>query len=77
MSLAFSSLLESGLEYNPPSQYLLPVLESDGGETAVDGVSRTACVYADSETRWQVSVYGAGSQVASSWVWTPSLPSTV
>ncbi|XP_060106995.1 E3 ubiquitin-protein ligase LRSAM1 isoform X1 [Heteronotia binoei] len=44
---------ESGIEYNPPSQYLLPVLESDGGETLVDGVSRTVCKYANNEAEWQ------------------------
>ncbi|XP_015278585.1 PREDICTED: E3 ubiquitin-protein ligase LRSAM1 [Gekko japonicus] len=44
---------ESGIEYNPPSQYLLPVLESDGGETSVDGISRTVCKYANNEAEWQ------------------------
>ncbi|XP_077162970.1 E3 ubiquitin-protein ligase LRSAM1 isoform X2 [Paroedura picta] len=44
---------ESGIEYNSPSQYLLPVLESDGGETSVDGVSRTVCKYANNEAEWQ------------------------
>uniref|UniRef100_A0A803TMT8 RING-type domain-containing protein n=1 Tax=Anolis carolinensis TaxID=28377 RepID=A0A803TMT8_ANOCA len=39
---------EFGIEYNPPSQYLLPVLESDGGETAVDGVK-----YVQNEAEWQ------------------------
>uniref|UniRef100_A0A8D0BVH6 Leucine rich repeat and sterile alpha motif containing 1 n=1 Tax=Salvator merianae TaxID=96440 RepID=A0A8D0BVH6_SALMN len=42
-----------GIEYNPPSQYLLPVLESDGGETSVDGVSRTVCSYAEDEAKLQ------------------------
>ncbi|XP_053138205.1 E3 ubiquitin-protein ligase LRSAM1 isoform X2 [Hemicordylus capensis] len=44
---------ELGIEYNPPSQYLLPVLESDPGETAVDGVSRTERRFAESEAEWQ------------------------
>ena len=30
------SLAESGLEYYPPSQYLLPVLEQDGAENSLD-----------------------------------------
>ncbi|XP_048368053.1 E3 ubiquitin-protein ligase LRSAM1 [Sphaerodactylus townsendi] len=44
---------ESGIEYNPPSQYLLPVLERDGGETSVDGVSGTFCKYVNNEAEWQ------------------------
>ncbi|KAH0615482.1 hypothetical protein JD844_004780 [Phrynosoma platyrhinos] len=43
---------ELGIEYNSPSQYLLPVLESDGGET-VDGVNRTVCKYMENEAEWQ------------------------
>lgn len=42
------------MEYSPPSQFLLPVLERDGGETSVDAVGRAACQYADSEAEWQV-----------------------
>lgn len=44
---------ELGMEYSPPSQHLLPVLERDGGETSVDGVCRTACQYVDHEVEWQ------------------------
>lgn len=45
---SFSCGLEMGLEYCPPSQYLLPVLEHDGtkpDEDCVDG----------EEMSWQVS----------------------
>ncbi|KAM6431341.1 E3 ubiquitin-protein ligase LRSAM1 isoform 1-T7 [Liasis olivaceus] len=42
-----------GIEYNPPSQYLLPVLESDGGEISADGIRRTAGRYAEDEAEWQ------------------------
>uniref|UniRef100_A0A8D2Q7W7 Leucine rich repeat and sterile alpha motif containing 1 n=1 Tax=Varanus komodoensis TaxID=61221 RepID=A0A8D2Q7W7_VARKO len=45
---------ELGIEYTPPSQYLLPILESGRGEEAVDGVSAAVCSYADSEAEWQV-----------------------
>uniref|UniRef100_A0A7M4EYE0 Leucine rich repeat and sterile alpha motif containing 1 n=1 Tax=Crocodylus porosus TaxID=8502 RepID=A0A7M4EYE0_CROPO len=44
---------ESGIKYSPPSQYLLPVLESDGGETSVDGVDWTTCKYVEEEGKWQ------------------------
>ncbi|XP_020656570.3 E3 ubiquitin-protein ligase LRSAM1 isoform X4 [Pogona vitticeps] len=44
---------EVGIEYNPPSQYLLPVLESDGGETSVDGADKTLQKYAENEAQWQ------------------------
>ncbi|XP_044309030.1 E3 ubiquitin-protein ligase LRSAM1 isoform X2 [Varanus komodoensis] len=44
---------ELGIEYTPPSQYLLPILESGRGEEAVDGVSAAVCSYADSEAEWQ------------------------
>uniref|UniRef100_A0A8D0HGK3 Leucine rich repeat and sterile alpha motif containing 1 n=1 Tax=Sphenodon punctatus TaxID=8508 RepID=A0A8D0HGK3_SPHPU len=44
---------ESGIEYFPPSQYLLPVLESDGGEMAVDGVDSLVGKYMEDETKWQ------------------------
>ncbi|XP_042334271.1 E3 ubiquitin-protein ligase LRSAM1 isoform X2 [Sceloporus undulatus] len=44
---------ELGIEYNSPSQYLLPVLESDGAETSVDGVNRTVCKYMQNEAEWQ------------------------
>uniref|UniRef100_A0A8C5RSE5 Leucine rich repeat and sterile alpha motif containing 1 n=1 Tax=Laticauda laticaudata TaxID=8630 RepID=A0A8C5RSE5_LATLA len=42
-----------GMEYNPPSQYLLPVLESDGGEISADGIRRTAGKYMEEEAEWQ------------------------
>uniref|UniRef100_A0A8C2TZY2 Leucine rich repeat and sterile alpha motif containing 1 n=1 Tax=Coturnix japonica TaxID=93934 RepID=A0A8C2TZY2_COTJA len=32
---------ECGIAYYPPTQYVLPALERDGGETTVDGVDRT------------------------------------
>uniref|UniRef100_A0A8C7APM1 E3 ubiquitin-protein ligase LRSAM1 n=1 Tax=Neovison vison TaxID=452646 RepID=A0A8C7APM1_NEOVI len=44
---------ESGLEYYPPSQYLLPVLEQDGGDTprdSPDGPSDRLC---REEVEWQ------------------------
>ncbi|XP_074871593.1 E3 ubiquitin-protein ligase LRSAM1 isoform X2 [Carettochelys insculpta] len=44
---------ESGIQYCPPSQYLLPVLESDGGETSVDGVNRVVHKYVEEESKWQ------------------------
>nr|XP_034968563.1 E3 ubiquitin-protein ligase LRSAM1 isoform X2 [Zootoca vivipara] len=44
---------ELGIEYNSPSQYLLPVLESDGGDTSVDGVSRMVMKHAENEAEWQ------------------------
>nr|XP_016854214.1 PREDICTED: E3 ubiquitin-protein ligase LRSAM1 [Anolis carolinensis] len=49
LTCLFTFLVEFGIEYNPPSQYLLPVLESDGGETAVDGVKK----YVQNEAEWQ------------------------
>ncbi|KAM9116788.1 E3 ubiquitin-protein ligase LRSAM1 isoform 2-T2 [Pangshura tecta] len=44
---------ESGIKYCPPSQYLLPVLETDGGETSVDGVDRRVHKYLEEESEWQ------------------------
>ncbi|XP_038230261.1 E3 ubiquitin-protein ligase LRSAM1 isoform X2 [Dermochelys coriacea] len=44
---------ESGIKYCPPSQYLLPVLESDGGETSVDGVNRRVHKYMEEDSEWQ------------------------
>ncbi|KAF1604077.1 UNVERIFIED_CONTAM: E3 ubiquitin-protein ligase LRSAM1, partial [Eudyptes robustus] len=44
---------ECGIAYYPPSQYLLPVLESDGGGTSVDGVDRTVHKYLEEESKWQ------------------------
>uniref|UniRef100_A0A8C8SXJ8 Leucine rich repeat and sterile alpha motif containing 1 n=1 Tax=Pelusios castaneus TaxID=367368 RepID=A0A8C8SXJ8_9SAUR len=50
---------ESGIEYCPPSQYLLPVLESDGGETSVDGVDSSVHKYMEEENKWQVRISAA------------------
>ncbi|NXY22514.1 LRSM1 ligase, partial [Atrichornis clamosus] len=44
---------ECGIAYYPPSQYLLPTLESDGGGTSVDGVNRTVEKYLEEESEWQ------------------------
>lgn len=33
---------------------MLPALESDGGETSVDGVDRTVQKYLEEESKWQV-----------------------
>ncbi|XP_074149789.1 E3 ubiquitin-protein ligase LRSAM1 isoform X5 [Sminthopsis crassicaudata] len=44
---------ECGLEYYPPSQYLLPVLERDGGETSVDSTDGLICSYVKEEIEWQ------------------------
>uniref|UniRef100_A0A8B9CR92 Leucine rich repeat and sterile alpha motif containing 1 n=1 Tax=Anser brachyrhynchus TaxID=132585 RepID=A0A8B9CR92_9AVES len=44
---------ECGIAYYPPSQYVLPALESDGGETSVDGVDRTVQKYLEEESKWQ------------------------
>ncbi|NWI95368.1 LRSM1 ligase, partial [Pitta sordida] len=44
---------ECGIEYCPPSQYLLPELESDGEGTSVDGVDRTVLKYLREESEWQ------------------------
>ncbi|XP_069729676.1 E3 ubiquitin-protein ligase LRSAM1 isoform X2 [Phaenicophaeus curvirostris] len=44
---------ECGIEYYPPSQYLLPALESDGGETSVDGENTTVHKYLEEESEWQ------------------------
>uniref|UniRef100_A0A670ZGH5 Leucine rich repeat and sterile alpha motif containing 1 n=1 Tax=Pseudonaja textilis TaxID=8673 RepID=A0A670ZGH5_PSETE len=46
-------LCEMGMEYKPPSQYLLPVLESDGGEISADGIRRTPGKYLEEEAEWQ------------------------
>ncbi|NXX53230.1 LRSM1 ligase, partial [Scopus umbretta] len=44
---------ECGIAYYPPSQYLLPVLESDGGGTSVDGVDKAVHKYLEEESEWQ------------------------
>uniref|UniRef100_A0A8C3UW30 Leucine rich repeat and sterile alpha motif containing 1 n=1 Tax=Catharus ustulatus TaxID=91951 RepID=A0A8C3UW30_CATUS len=45
---------ECGIAYYPPSQYMLPTLESDGGGTSVDEVDRTVEKYLEEESKWQV-----------------------
>ncbi|NWX51636.1 LRSM1 ligase, partial [Steatornis caripensis] len=44
---------ECGIAYYPPSQYLLPTLESDGGGTSVDEVNRAVHKYLEEESEWQ------------------------
>ncbi|NXD27911.1 LRSM1 ligase, partial [Spelaeornis formosus] len=44
---------ECGIAYYPPSQNLLPTLESDGGGTSVDGVDRTVEKYLEEQSEWQ------------------------
>uniref|UniRef100_A0A8C2U123 Leucine rich repeat and sterile alpha motif containing 1 n=1 Tax=Coturnix japonica TaxID=93934 RepID=A0A8C2U123_COTJA len=44
---------ECGIAYYPPTQYVLPALERDGGETTVDGVDRT--VRASTADSWHSS----------------------
>ncbi|XP_065504543.1 E3 ubiquitin-protein ligase LRSAM1 isoform X1 [Caloenas nicobarica] len=44
---------ECGIEYYPPSQYLLPALESDDGGTSVDGMDRAVQKYLEEESKWQ------------------------
>ncbi|NXL89437.1 LRSM1 ligase, partial [Alectura lathami] len=44
---------ECGITYYPPSQYVLPALEGDGGETSVDGVGRAVHEYLEEESKWQ------------------------
>uniref|UniRef100_A0A8C5JM32 Leucine rich repeat and sterile alpha motif containing 1 n=1 Tax=Junco hyemalis TaxID=40217 RepID=A0A8C5JM32_JUNHY len=44
---------ECGIAYPPPSQHLLPTLESNGGGTSVDGVDRTVEKYLEEESEWQ------------------------
>ncbi|XP_003211230.1 E3 ubiquitin-protein ligase LRSAM1 isoform X1 [Meleagris gallopavo] len=41
---------ECGIAYYPPSEYVLPELESDGGGTSVDG---TVHKYLEEESKWQ------------------------
>lgn len=48
------SLAESGLEYYPPSQYLLPVLEQDGAETSQDSPDGPTDRFSREEVEWQV-----------------------
>lgn len=44
---------ESGLEYYPPSQYLLPVLEQDGANHAQDSPDGPADRFSREEAEWQ------------------------
>ncbi|KAM7094020.1 E3 ubiquitin-protein ligase LRSAM1 isoform 2-T2 [Molossus nigricans] len=44
---------ESGLEYYPPSQYLLPVLERDGAETSQDSPDGPTARFSREEVEWQ------------------------
>uniref|UniRef100_A0A8B9M628 Leucine rich repeat and sterile alpha motif containing 1 n=1 Tax=Accipiter nisus TaxID=211598 RepID=A0A8B9M628_9AVES len=44
---------ECGIAYYPPSQYLVPTLESDGGGTSVDGRDRAVHKYLEEESEWQ------------------------
>lgn len=44
---------ESGLEYYPPSQYLLPVLEQDGAETSQDSPDGPINRLSREEAEWQ------------------------
>lgn len=51
---AVSSLAESGLEYYPPSQYLLPVLEQDGAQNSQDSPDGPSDRFSREEVEWQV-----------------------
>ncbi|XP_038405231.1 E3 ubiquitin-protein ligase LRSAM1 isoform X4 [Canis lupus familiaris] len=44
---------ESGLEYYPPSQYLLPVLEQDGADTSRDSPDGPTDRFSREEIEWQ------------------------
>ncbi|XP_064026944.1 E3 ubiquitin-protein ligase LRSAM1 isoform X2 [Pogoniulus pusillus] len=44
---------ECGIVYYPPSQYLLPAQEADGGGTSVDEVDKTVQKYLEEESQWQ------------------------
>uniref|UniRef100_A0A2K6BGY0 Leucine rich repeat and sterile alpha motif containing 1 n=1 Tax=Macaca nemestrina TaxID=9545 RepID=A0A2K6BGY0_MACNE len=52
-SACVSSLTESGLEYYPPSQYLLPVLEQDGTENSRDSPDGPTDRFSREELEWQ------------------------
>lgn len=49
-----SSLAESGLEYYPPSQYLLPVLEQEGAKNSQDSPDGPTDRFSREEVEWQV-----------------------
>lgn len=51
---AVSSLAESGLDYYPPSQYLLPVLEQDGAQNSQDSPDGPTDRFSREEVEWQV-----------------------
>uniref|UniRef100_A0A2K6LT60 Leucine rich repeat and sterile alpha motif containing 1 n=1 Tax=Rhinopithecus bieti TaxID=61621 RepID=A0A2K6LT60_RHIBE len=51
--LAHVRTLESGLEYYPPSQYLLPVLEQDGTENSRDSPDGPTDRFSREELEWQ------------------------
>ncbi|XP_006768604.1 PREDICTED: E3 ubiquitin-protein ligase LRSAM1 isoform X2 [Myotis davidii] len=44
---------ESGLDYYPPSQYLLPVLEQDGAQNSQDSPDGPADRFSKEEVEWQ------------------------
>ncbi|XP_052038178.1 E3 ubiquitin-protein ligase LRSAM1 [Apodemus sylvaticus] len=44
---------ESGLDYYPPSQYLLPVLEQDGAESSQDSPDGPTSRFSREEAEWQ------------------------
>ncbi|XP_055964755.1 E3 ubiquitin-protein ligase LRSAM1 isoform X2 [Sorex fumeus] len=44
---------ESGLDYYPPSQYLLPVLEQDGAENSRDSPDGPMARFSQEELEWQ------------------------
>lgn len=44
---------ESGLDYYPPSQYLLPVLEQDGAENSQDSPDGPTSRFSREEAEWQ------------------------
>ncbi|EPQ17199.1 E3 ubiquitin-protein ligase LRSAM1 [Myotis brandtii] len=44
---------ESGLDYYPPSQYLLPVLEQDGAQNSQDSPDGPADRFSREEVEWQ------------------------
>ncbi|XP_028612725.1 E3 ubiquitin-protein ligase LRSAM1 isoform X1 [Grammomys surdaster] len=48
---------ESGLDYYPPSQYLLPVLEQDGAENSQDSPDGPTSRFSREEAEWQNRFY--------------------
>lgn len=45
---------ESGLEYYPPSQYLLPVLEQEGAKNSQDSPDGPTDRFSREEVEWQI-----------------------